>query len=338
MPLRIIRNDITKVKADAIVNAANPNPIIGSGTDSAIYKAAGEKELLADRKKIGKIEVGTCAYTKGYKLKAKYIIHAAGPYWIDGKHDEEKLLKQCYANCLNLAKDLKCKSIAFPFISTGVYRFPKTKALNIATSTINEFLLENDMNVMLVVFDNESFRLSGKLYENVDSYIDDHYIENYHDSEYYNDVRSERIRRERMMNIPPTGGFANPEDHSPFDIKKQRFNVDNTFQEKLLRYIDSSGMKDPEVYKAMGMTKQNFSKIVSNKNYQPKKDTAMLFCIILKLDYEKSDDLLSSAGYSFSPSSRRDLAIECFIKNNIYDLIEIDNFLVSQNYPQLYKS
>ena len=338
MPLRIIRNDITKVKADAIVNTANPDPVIGGGTDRAIYKAAGEKELLAERKKIGNIKVGMCVHTKAYKLKAKYIIHVVGPYWIDGNHDEEKLLKQCYVNCLELAKDLECKSIAFPFISTGVYRFPKAKALNIATSTINEFLLENDMDVMLVVFDNESFKLSGKLYENIDSYIDDHYIENYDDSEYRNAIRNERARERLMSNASVAGGFITPGGHSPFDIRKQKFNVDKTFQEKLLKYIGSSGMKDPEVYKAMGMTKQNFSKIVSNRNYQPKKDTAMLFCIILKLDYEKSDDLLASAGYSFSCSSRRDLAIECFIKNNVYDLNEIDNYLVSQNYPQLYKS
>ena len=147
MPFQIIRNDITKVKADAIVNTANPNVVVGSGTDSAIYHAAGEKELLAERKKIGIMMPGEVAYTPAFNLDAKYIIHTIGPSWIDGNHNEREILHSCYEKSLNLAAELECKSIAFPLIATGVYGFPKDEALQIALAEINKFLLSHDMRV-----------------------------------------------------------------------------------------------------------------------------------------------------------------------------------------------
>lgn len=121
MPFQIIRNDLTKVKADAIVNTANPKPVIGSGTDSAIYKAAGEKLLIAERKKIGDIAPGQAVNTDAFELEARYVVHTVGPEWIDGEHGERDILHDCYRNSLSLAASLKCKSIAFPLIATGVY-------------------------------------------------------------------------------------------------------------------------------------------------------------------------------------------------------------------------
>ena len=172
MPFKIIRNDITKVKADAIVNTANPLPTIGSGTDSAIYKAAGKKQLLAEREKIGIMYLGQAASTPAFKLKAKYIIHTIGPVWEDGNHGERDILRDCYRNSLHLAAELSCKSIAFPLIATGVYGFPKDEALQIALAEINRFLLENDMRIILVVFDEKAFELSAKLMEDIEEYID----------------------------------------------------------------------------------------------------------------------------------------------------------------------
>ena len=190
MPFKIVRNDITKVKADVIVNTANPNPICASGTDLAIYEAAGREELLEERKAIGKIERGNIAVTNAYNLKAKYIIHTVGPVWTDGQHNEFDILESCYRKSLLKAVELNCESIAFPLISTGVYGFPKDKALQIAVSVFSEFLLENDIQIILVVFDKKSFQLSGQIVGEIDSYIDANYVRESHKKEYPNRSRS----------------------------------------------------------------------------------------------------------------------------------------------------
>ena len=186
MPFQIIRNDITQVHADAIVNTANPMPVIGGGTDSAIYEAAGPEKLLAERKKIGELRPGEAAVTPAFALHAKYIIHTVGPAWEDGRHGELDALEACYMNSLTLARRMDCKSIAFPLISTGVYRFPKDKALNIALEAISKFLNENEeeMEVILVVFDKKAFDLSSELVDDVGQYIDDKYAEWKHEQEF----------------------------------------------------------------------------------------------------------------------------------------------------------
>ena len=184
MSFKIIRNDITKVTADAIVNTANPDPVFAPGTDSAIYRAAGADAMLEQRKKIGKIEVGEAAFTSAFALNARYVIHTVGPLWIDGSHGEKEDVRKCYKNSLDLAKELGCESIAFPLISTGVYGFPKADALQIAISVFSEFLSVSDMEIILVVFDNDSFELSGKIFAGIDEYIDDNYVEERLDEEY----------------------------------------------------------------------------------------------------------------------------------------------------------
>ena len=176
MPFKIVRNDITKVKADVIVNTANPNPICASGTDLAIYEAAGKEKLLAERANIGKIARGDIAVTGAYSLNAKYIIHTVGPVWTDGLHHEFEILEDCYRKSLQKALELKCESIAFPLISTGVYGFPKDKALQIAVSVFSQFLTENEIEIILVVFDKRSFQLSGQIVGDIDSYIDANYV------------------------------------------------------------------------------------------------------------------------------------------------------------------
>lgn len=177
MPFKIIRNDITKTKADAIVNTANPRPVIGGGTDTAIYNAAGRTELLKERKRIGVIERGEAVATPAFRLPARYIIHTVGPVWRGGEKGEEKLLEACYANSLNLAWDLGCESIAFPMISTGIYGFPKDLALQIILSVVSGFLADHDMMIYLVVFEKRAVRLSERLFEKIESRIDDRYVE-----------------------------------------------------------------------------------------------------------------------------------------------------------------
>ena len=218
MPFQIIRNDITKVKADAIVNTANPKPIIGSGTDSAIYKAAGEKLLLKERQKIGDIAPGQVAYTDAFHLDAKYIIHTVGPAWVDGNHGERDILHSCYEKSLTKADELSCKSIAFPLIATGVYGFPKDEALQIALAEINKFLLSHDMKVILVVFDRKAFELSGKLVGDIEEYIDEHSADEIRDAEYggrYGNARRERLERLESLHsaiMPDTYDEDEPEE------------------------------------------------------------------------------------------------------------------------------
>lgn len=204
MPFQIIRNDITKVKADVIVNTANPKPVIGGGTDSAIYKAAGEEKLLTERQKIGHIARGEMAVTSAFDLKAKYIIHTVGPIWEGGNKGEFDILRSCYRKPLEKAAELGCESVAFPLIATGVYGFPKDKALQIAMSEISSFLMQDgiEMTVKLVVFGDKAFRLSRNLFFQVESFITDEEVIKAHLEEYgieqeeFDHIK-DRYRRER---------------------------------------------------------------------------------------------------------------------------------------------
>ena len=177
MPFKIVRNDLTKMRADAIVNTANPEPLCAGGTDNAVYEAAGREKLLAERAKIGRMKAGEAALTPAFALDAKYIIHTVGPIWQGGQCGEARQIRLCYENSLRLALEYGCESIAFPLISTGVYGFPKNEALQIALSVFRDFLSEKDMLIYLVVFDRESFALSGKLFADIDSYIDENYVD-----------------------------------------------------------------------------------------------------------------------------------------------------------------
>ena len=175
MPFEIIRNDITKVAADAIVNTANPAPVIGAGTDFAVHKAAGPK-LLEARKKIGEIPVGGCRSTKAYDLPARHVLHTVSPAWQDGTHDELALLRRAYDAALAEAKRLKCRSVAFPLMAAGSYGFPMDQALSVAIRAFTDFLLTNEMQITLVIFNGKAFSLASGLFSDLKSYIDENYV------------------------------------------------------------------------------------------------------------------------------------------------------------------
>jgi len=357
MPFEIIRNDITKVKADVIVNTANPRAVIGAGTDSAIYHAAGEKELLAERKKIGDIAPGQAVETPAFGLQAKYIIHTVGPVWIDGNHGERETLHSCYRNSLNLADKLKAESIAFPLIATGVYGFPKDEALNIALQEIGSFLLTHEMQVILVVFDRKSFELSGSLIRGINQYIDEHGVGLVQQDEYSwaeednrsrrrNEIsRREELRRmqaQRYANMLPMEETTSsqPED-DPFakmkgnSLEKVMETAGDTFPKRLFKLIDERGMDDVTVYKKANIDRKVFSKIKCKEKYRPKKETAVAFAIALELDLEETQNLLATAGLALSPSNLSDLIISYFLTNGIYDINEINTALWSYKQPPL---
>lgn len=351
MPFQIIRSDITKVKADVIVNTANPRPVIGSGTDSAIYLAAGEDALLAERKKIGDIAPGQAAATPAFALSANHIIHTVGPAWVDGKHHEREILRSCYANSLALAAELDARSIAFPLIATGVYGFPKDEALSIAMAEIGGFLLTHDMKVILVVFDRKAFELSGQLVGQIDEYIDEHGVGLARQTEYGGKYNRRRRMEEELLRqtiaLPDeadTGDLAfdgalTPME-VPFDLAGKSLDellehAGETFQQRLFKLIDASGMDDVTVYKKANIDRKLFSRIRCKEDYKPRKRTAVAFAIALELDLPTTLDLLSRAEIAFSPSSRFDLIVTYFITNKIYDIYKINTALFQYGQPIL---
>lgn len=355
MPFKIVRNDITKVKADVIVNTANPMPVIGSGTDSAVYAAAGEEQLLAERLKIGNIARGDVAVTPAFNLPAKHIIHTVGPVWEDGNHGERDILHSCYAKSLALASELKAKSIAFPMIATGVYGFPKDEALGIAMAEISSFLLNNDMEVILVVFDRKSFELSGQLVSEIEEYIDEHGVglikEQEYSGMYHSDVRRQSIdnrrlrleaelRAERLQKLHSLGKLAEEAELAPpappagdyvsaIDVKGKSLDeilgeVGKSFQDKLMDLIIASGMEDKEIYRASNMERKLYSSIRCKKDRVPKKRNILALAIGLQLDMQTMKDLLASAGYALSPSDKTDLIVSYYVENKKYNIFDLN--------------
>lgn len=315
MPLQIIRNDITKIKVDVIVNAANPQLKMGGGVCGAIFKAAGAVELQAECDLIGGCKTGDAVITKGYNLPAKYIIHTVGPIWNGGDKNEEEYLKSCYLNSLKLAQEYKLESIAFPLISSGIYGYPKEKAFKVAVSAIQDFLLENEMMVYLIVFDKKAVELSEKLFKSIEKYIDDNYVDELFDIS--REIREEEIKLNYMLS--PKASKRSLED-----VVAQ---LDETFSEMLLRLIDEKGKTDVETYKKANIDRKLFSKIRSDKFYRPKKSTALAFAISLELNIDETKDLLAKAGYALSHSNKFDIIVEYFIEEGIYDIFEINEAL-----------
>lgn len=309
MPFEIVRNDITRMAVDAIVNSANPLVMVGRGTDSRIHQVAGP-ELFGARLKIGEISPGQAAITPGFRLPARYVIHTAGPVWQGGDQGEEALLRSCYDRSLALALDHGCASIAFPLIATRNYGFPKDKALQIAIGAFSDFLLEHEMRIYLVVFDRMAYTLSEKLFRGVASYIDDHYVDLW---------ESRAVDRQcRSMPAPMAAMSA------PVSLPEFLRQEDAGFTETLLKLIDKTGKKDAEIYKKANLSKQHFSKIRNNPHYRPTKQTAIALALALELNLEQTRDLIGRAGYALTNSSKFDLIIRYYIERGQYNVVEIN--------------
>ena len=333
MPFEIIRNNIVHIQADAIVNTANPKPIIGGGTDAAIHKQAGPG-LLEARKAIGPIKPGTCAITPAFGLDARYVIHAVGPVWRGGLLGEPRQLRNCYTAALQLAREHGCRSIAFPLISTGTYGFPKDKGLQIAISAFSEFLLEHEMQIYLAVWDRESFRMSEKLFQSIESYIDEHYVLEQTLREYATryDSPASGCRQPEGRILGGYGAAERCASYTPrpmaaprqMSLEEMLEKTDAGFTETLLKLIDRTGKKDSAIYKKANLSKQHFSKIRNNPGYQPTKPTAIALALALELDLEQTKDLIGRAGYTLTDSSKFDIIIRYFIEHKLYDLMQIN--------------
>ena len=343
MPFEIVRNDITNMCVDAIVNSANPRPVIGLGTDSRIHQKAGPG-LLAARQRIGPIAMGQAAITPAFDLNAKYVIHTVGPVWDGGSYGEEALLRSCYDQSLKLAWENGCQSVAFPLIATNNYGFPKDKALQIAISAFSSFLLEYEMQIYLVVFDRSAFMLSEKLFHSVASYIDQHYVDQWEKATYVTDHYARRQTMQRRIDremcesrpvreaarpyAPMAAPKAQPKAIPKFSSLEDLLKQENAgFTETLLKLIDKTGKKDSEIYKKANLSKQHFSKIRNNPHYKPTKPTAIALALALELNLEETRDLIGRAGYALSNSSKFDLIIRYFIEQRRYNVVEINTVL-----------
>ena len=333
MPLTIVRNDISKVKADAIVNSANKNPVCGGGAEYHIYEAAGRDKLLAAREKIGVLDVAEVAVSPAFALKAKYVIHVVGPKWNGGESGEASALACCYRNALEKALELGCESIAFPLISSGVFRFPKDSALKIALQAIGEFLQAHEMDVRLVVFDRKSFDVSEELCDDIQAYIDDNYVQEKYsaarESICWNRISDSSVNFNR---VEASHAICELEEKS---LEEMLASTGETFCSKLFSIIREKNLDDVEIYKRANLDRKHFSKIRSNLHYRPTKKTALALAIALHLDLDETKDLLSRAELALSPSSKGDLIVSYFIAHQKYDIWEINSMLFKFGQPTL---
>ena len=347
MPFQIIRNDITKVRADVIVNSANPMPVYGLGADKAIYKAAGDEKLLEERRKIGMINCGEIAVTPAFGLKARYIIHTVAPLWDGGNNGEFEALKSCYRKSLGKAHELGASSIAFPLLATGVYRFPKAEALRIAMDEISAFLMRDgvEMTVKLVVFDDNSFRLSKNLFFEVESFVSDEDVIEAHRDEY--GLSDEAIEKERdktravfrPRRRPVSEGTQAGRSFDEDSFDKEQYLSDEkedlSFQNHLRDLIIEKDIDNATAYKNSNVTRGAFSKIMCGNTKKPQKKTVLAFCIGLKLGMEESILLLASADMAFNPYNKRDkLVIQC-IEHAQFDIDKVNAMLFLCGQPLL---
>ena len=313
------------MSVDAIVNAANSSLLGGGGVDGCIHRSAGP-ELLAECRTLHGCKTGDAKITKGYRLPCKYIIHTVGPVWNGGHSGEEQALISCYQRSLELAKEYGCESIAFPLISSGIYGYPKDKALKIATSTITAFLEKNDMQAYIVVFDKCAYQISSKLYSDIAAYIDDHYVDIHDDRLLCKLSRKSPVVSESFaFEAPPICGAPAPSEPSSLEVVVNQ--LDESFSEMLLRKIDEKGMTDSQCYKNANIDRKLFSKIRNDKFYKPRKTTVLAFALALKLPLAEIKEMLEKAGFALSRSNKADVIVEYFIQQGNYNVFEINEAL-----------
>lgn len=373
MPFSIVRDDISRVHADVLVNAANVRLAPGGGVCGALFSAAGFDEMRAACEAIGGCATGDAVATPAFNLPARWCVHAVGPIWRGGRAHEEELLHRCYRSAFARAVELGARSVAFPLISAGIYGFPVERALAIAREEVTAFLRHHDeVALTLVVFERAVVQMGNALVEQVQEYIDDEYV----DSSSFMRRDTGELERELQWtedaSAPLSVEMAEPvalpeclqEDDAsiaaprPFvaanirmpgaampgapsragatldaEIAQLVATLDAPFSTTLLALIDARGMADAEVYHRANISRQLFSKIRGNESYRPSKQTVVALAIALELDMSATQDLLARAGFTLSKSSKFDVIVRFFIERSIYDLFQLNEVLFAYDLP-----
>ncbi len=354
MPLVLVRNDITKMNVDAIVNAAKPTLLGGGGVDGAIHRAAGP-ELLAECRTLGGCERGQAKITGAYRLPCKYVIHTVGPVYEGGNHGESQVLASCYRSAMALAREYHCETVAFPLISAGVYGYPKDQALRIAVNVLSETMFETDMTVYIVVYGHDSLETGRKLFTDVAEYIDDNYVSAHTDirdrwgirrlinrleeapDRIQESEKDESCKASAFFDSEPTQKLFSARDRGqllespaaamPLSLDDALRQMDESFTQMLLRKIDEKGMTDAACYKKANIDRKLFSKIRGDIHYKPSKATVLAFAIALELPLSETREMLTKAGYALSHSNKFDIIVEYFIQKGNYNIFEINEAL-----------
>lgn len=349
MPLQIVRNNIVNMQADAIVNTANPYPVIGSGVDSCIYKAAGADKLLAARKQIGPIAPGQAAITPAYGLKAKYIIHAVTPRWSGGQRQEEILLLSTYERIMELAVEHNCQSVALPLLGTGNNRYPKGLSLEIARAVVEKYLaLHEDLLVLLVVYDKEAFKLAAASYDFIENYLEENFPEEPQAPMCYLRLenRYEQLDREEILyDLCEDAVESLPKKSHPVAAAKlfkpagtwPEFELPpklDSFSDRLFQLIDKKGLEEVTVYKKANMDRKHFSKL-RKRDYTPKKPTVLALALAMGLNVDETTDLLSYAGLALAPNDKQDMIVKLCMENGVYDVLRVNELLFMHDVPTL---
>jgi O-acetyl-ADP-ribose deacetylase (regulator of RNase III) len=325
MPFFLVQNDITKMQSEAIVNAANTALLMGGGVCGAIFRAAGIQEMTKACAPLSPIKTGEAVITPGFSLPARYVIHTAGPVYHDGKSGERELLQQCYSNSLQLAVQHKISSLSFPLISSGIFGYPKQEALEVARTTIEQFLAKHELTVYLVLFNKESFLAETKLHTSIEQYIEEQYVQKH------------ALKRD-MLEIEAMELGSAEEIQSPFyepNLAEALSNLDEPFSDSLRALIQAKGKTEVEVYKKANIDRKLFSKIRSGNGYTPSKRTVLALAIALELSLEETEKLLRKAGYALSHNNIFDIIIEYCIVHKHYKVLEVNEVLFSYDQPLL---
>ena len=335
MPFSIVRNDIARVNADVLVNAANERLAAGGGVCGAIFEGAGASRMAAACAQIGHCPTGSAVVTPGFDLPCRWVVHAVGPIWRGGTHGERGLLRSCYRSVFAEVARLGATSVAFPLISAGIFGYPVREAIDVARAEASAFLDDHpDVEVTLVVFTRDVLAQGVALMGELREYVDDAYVER---SPHLYDRSAELRELCVPMACPATApDLAAPSGPAaPDELAERLAHLDASFSDALLALIDERGLTDAQVYRRANLSRQLFSKIRSKPDYRPSKPTAVALALALGLTLPQTQELLAHAGLTLSRSSKFDVIVEFYLARGVHDVMTVNEALFAFDQPLL---